>query len=128
MTGQSALIDPWKGLPRRIQIGHQTWRLLFVPVDHPGLESEGERCDGTTNFRTLQIHVLETLDLQSGFNTVLHELRHAIHNSQDLTEESSEEDFTNRGTNGEIALWMANPRFYTWQTKVLRLLQKEARP
>lgn len=117
-------IDPFKGLPRRLHIGYMTFRVVLTEVGGAG--DLGENDYGSCDFNKARIYVIESLDLLMAVNTVMHEIRHAIHFVQALDEESSEEDFTNRGTNGEIEFLLRNPRFCLWLMKMLRLLRKEA--
>jgi hypothetical protein len=114
--------EVFKGLPRRIHIGYMTFRVVLTRADGPG--DLGELDYGSTDFTTGTIYLIETLDLQQAFNTVIHEVRHAVHFTQGLEDEATEEEFVNRGTNGEIEMWVRNPRFYLWQTRTLRALRK----
>jgi len=121
------VIDPYKGLPRRIQIGYLTFRVHIVSRDEAKDKLPADHF-GMCHFEIgPSIYLLRDLNPQIAFNTVLHEVRHAIHYANELNDESSEEDFVTRGTNGEVELWIRNPRFYTWQTRMLRQLRRDDR-
>lgn len=114
--------DPFKGLPRRIHVGQFLFRIQIESEEHEELIEAFGRCD----FTARRIYLRSGMDAELSLNTALHELTHAVNWVYDLDDESTEEQFTSRHTNGMVDMWMRNPRLYLWITKTLRRAKREA--
>lgn len=117
-------IDAFKGLPRRVHIGPFTFRVV-VESKHQGHEFLDEN-DGCCDTNGQRIFVRGDLTLALAINVVQHEISHAINWVYGVTDDSTEEQFTNQHSNGQIEVWLRNPRLWNWFAKQLRVLRKEA--
>lgn len=115
--------DVYKGLPRRIHVGAYTFRVVIAAAaGHEHLED----ADGMTVFDELRIYLRAGPNLQLALNTVMHEVTHAINWVYGVTDDSTEEQFTAQHTNGQLEVWMRNPRLLNWKVKQLRRIKKES--
>lgn len=117
-----AQTDPYKGLPRRIHVGHACFRVVIADESNEFLED----ADGCAVFHEFRIYLRENLPLQLAVNVVQHEVTHCINWVYGVTDDSTEEQFTNQHTNGLQEVWLRNPRLLNWQVKQLRRMKKEA--
>jgi hypothetical protein len=114
--------DVFTGLPRRVKIGQYTFRVLVSnATEAPILED----CDGITDFETFRIYVDESLHRQRAVNVVQHELTHAINWVYGISDGAEEEHITTQHTNGQIELWVSNPKVVNWFVKNLRAMRRE---
>ena len=67
-------------------------------------DDDGFCCD-----QRLLICVCSDLPVSNQIETFWHEIKHAVNNQMDLSDDSSEEDFVLRGSKGELAVIRANP-------------------
>lgn len=115
-------VDLFRGLPRRFQIGSYTFRIKLVGHEHPKLEGN----NGMTYCEDAEIYVFNGLQLVRCLEVVQHELTHAINWVYGVTDESTEEAFTTQHSKGLVELGMKNPKWKTWEARLLRLMRKQA--
>lgn len=117
-------VDVFKGLPRRLHIGAHTFRVVIT--------SHAKGCDdlkdnfGVTDFEAFTIHLNEDMPPHQALVIVQHEITHCINDVFGVTDKSTEEQFTTQHSKGLVELWLRNPRLYTWMTKTLKRVKKEA--
>ena len=119
---KSPLGDVWKGLPRRIKVGQFTFRVTIA------LQGNCELLDGNDGravWEDYRLYFREDMPIQAAVNTVYHEVTHAINWIYGVTDESTEEQFTTQHTNGQIGVFLDNPRLLNWLIKGLRRIKKE---
>ena len=117
--------DLLKTLPRRIKIGHYTWRVVVGDsVTHP---EQLEGAHGLTDYDTLKIYIRADEALSITVDTVLHELDHAINYAANLTDNSLEEEYVTRGTTVRLDTYLRNPRLWVWMNRAMRELKRDAR-
>lgn len=124
-TRQSGVTDSFKNLPRTLKIGFLTFRVIVT--DAKGHNGALKDSYGLTDFDKQRIYLRSDLAGENALNTVIHEFRHAMHYAQDLDDKSCEEDYASRGANGDMALWLDNPRFFNWIAQRLREIRKKRR-
>jgi type I restriction-modification system DNA methylase subunit len=113
----------FRGLPRRIHIGHFTFRIyLRDETGNAILADAWGNCD--CQKAVIDIHKETPAWLAA--NTVQHEITHAINFVYGITDETTEEQFTTQHTNGLIEVLLKNPRYATWLARQLRAMRKEA--
>lgn len=122
-TTQEPTPDVFKGLPRRIHVGAATFRVV---VTHEGDCEYLEGNHGCAVFNDFRIYLSKDVNLQTALNTVQHEVTHCINWVYGVTDDSTEEQFTTQHSNGQIEVWMRNPRLLNWITRSLRAIKKEA--
>ena len=113
--------DVLKGLPRRIQLGHLTVRIVVAPSSHEHLTEAYGCFFGDSQ----QIFIRDDLTPGVALNTVFHELAHAVCWLAGVTDGSTEEDFVTHGTNGLLDVLMRNPRLVTWKRRLMRRIKQE---
>jgi hypothetical protein len=69
---------------------------------------------GHMNIANARIRLSPNQDRLNLANTFLHECLHAIHWVYGLHDDSTEEEFTNQGTNGLCAFIQDNPEAWAW--------------
>jgi hypothetical protein len=115
-------------LPKRVFIG--LYEFKVAPVD-PGdvlLHNDADPemvCEGMTHTDISVIAIDKTLTLKRLVNVVLHECTHSINWSGDLTDESTEEEFTENFANGFTQFWLDNPRMVLWLNRAFKQIRKE---
>jgi hypothetical protein len=123
LTDQTIATDVFKGLPRRIQIGPNTFRVIVgTPESNPDLEEN----NGMTYMQKFQIHLLEGMPAQLAAEIVQHEVSHCINNVYGVDDDSSEEHSVTQHSKGLTELWLRNPRLLNWMVKTIRNVRKEA--
>lgn len=118
--------DVFRTLPRRIAIGAYTFRVKLVPAGHEKLKDEDSDSDGMTVFDEQCIYLCSSLALHRALNVVQHEVSHAINWVNDVSDESTEEEFVTRNTNGLVEVQMRNPRYVRWVNSAIRRFKKES--
>lgn len=103
------------GLPERIRVG-SVWYNITIS-DKNIMSEEGPL--GMTRRDLCEIVIRETGNVSQDLNTVIHEIGHAIYNTQDLHHADEEEQIVNRWTNGWLAFLYDNPDFTSWYTNAL---------
>lgn len=91
-------------LPSRVKVGYAVYdviAMLPAEIDEVGA--------GVCNHRTCVIKIDTTQHWQKQIETLWHEIKHAIHVSVDLGDESKEEDYCSRSAPAEIAVFLDNP-------------------
>jgi hypothetical protein len=121
-----AATDVYRGLPRRIHVGATTFRVVITTPE----AAEGGQyladADGCCVFDEFRLYLRDDLPLQRAVNVVKHEVTHAINWVYGVDDESTEEQFTTQHTNGELEVWVRNPRLLNWLVKQVRRMKKEA--
>lgn len=118
------VIDVFKGLPRRVHVGHATFRIVVcAPADSVHLADEN---DGCTVLQEYKIFLNNEMHLQAAVEVVQHEVTHAINWVYGVDDDSTEEQFTTQHSKGQLEVWMRNPRLLNWIVKQLRLMKKQA--
>lgn len=114
-----------KGLPKTIRIGQFTLRFKVVnPTEHADIHGNNGLCDFDASIIYLDEELIQRANAERILNVVQHEIHHAIHYVYGLTDESTEEQFTELLTNGLVAFWLDNPRYETWRRRMLREIKK----
>lgn len=103
-------------LPKRVMVGYWQFKVVPVEPEHPILvDSENETVShGVCELDTQEIFINQELNLLRFVNVVLHELLHAINWTKELTDESTEEQFTAKGADGLTELMLDNPKLERW--------------
>ncbi len=124
-------MTPVRGLPRRVWIGSYEFPLTLVPRDHPELTSDGTDDDPDADGCTLFEHpgrailLADDLGPRELFDTVLHELTHAVNFVGDLPDTSTDEEICTAHGKVWSQLWLDNPRLQAWFTRVLNQLRRD---
>lgn len=100
-------------MPKKVVIGCYTWD---VEIMNPG---DAWSTFGHMNSMNNRIRVAPNQTPEQLGNTFFHEVLHAIHWLYGCSEDSSEEDFTNQGTNGICAFARENPDAWVWFTQMI---------
>jgi hypothetical protein len=111
--------DVFHGLPRRLKIGHYTFRVKIQEA----VATEDTECWGLADMQSQTISLVQGMGIERALNTVQHEITHCINNVYGVVDESDEETFTTQQTNGQIAFWLDNPKAFTWLAKTLRAVR-----
>lgn len=116
-------------LPKKIKIGAFEFRQFRVPPDHEGLRDEegSNQNDGITDIDQHTIHYDQTLPLGKLLTIVIHELQHAINDVYGINDECQEEHMASQSGKGWTQVYMDNPRFVSWISRVTKQLRKEGK-
>jgi hypothetical protein len=98
-------------LPKSIRILHRDYLVQYFPED-------GDHgCDGICEFRIGRISIVTTLSNDLIFETLIHEIGHAVNYAADIDDPSTEEEQVHRTTPIWMQVWRDNP-------ELLNLLQR----
>lgn len=119
------MADVLKGLPTKVRVGQFTLKFQVVnETDHPDIKGS----NGLTDFDNSVIYLHETFigknDAERTLNVVQHEVSHAINLVYGVSDESTEEQFVERNTNGLISFWIDNPKYEAWRRRLLNEIRK----
>lgn len=115
--------DVFKGLPRRVQIGPNTYRIkLSNPTETPDLVENF----GMTYGEEFRIVLHEDMPAHQAAEITQHELSHCINEVYGVDDESTEEHTVTQHSKGLTELWLRNPRLHNWFVKTIRRARKEA--
>lgn len=103
----------YKTMPKTVRVGANSYKIELIQRD----DSDVAGIFGYAHHVDAKIGIRVGLNCQQLANTFLHEVRHAIHWSYGLTDESCEESFTDLGTNGLCAFFRDNPQAIAWIIK-----------
>lgn len=105
-------------LPKRLAIGPYTFRVVVGTAEtHPEQLADNH---GLCDLMRQTIHLKSGESEASTLDTTLHEIQHAIHWVQNLTDESTEEDYATRGSTGLVDVLLRNPKLQRWLNKAIR--------
>lgn len=123
MTTEAKSPDVFNGLPRRIQIGPNTFRVQITnETETPDLEGS----HGLSDLDKFRIYLSEGMEAQLALEVVQHEVSHCINSVYGITDDSDEETFTTQNSKGLADLQLRNPRYVNWLVKTIRRARKEA--
>lgn len=118
-------------MPKRVKVGH-TAVDIFI---HGGETSSGKNAGlmsyapyGVFHESKSSINVQDTGSDTELLNTIMHEITHAIHSFMGLNDQSTEEEFTGRGTNGLLCFYLDNPEFTEWFFLALNSVSESMQP
>jgi hypothetical protein len=123
MLTDAPAIDVFKGLPRRIHVGPNTFRVVIT--DAKG-NADLEDNYGMTYLEKFQINLHQDMPAQRAAEIVQHEITHCINSVYGVDDDSDEETFTTQHSKGLTELWLRNPRLLNWMVKTVRNARKEA--
>lgn len=113
--------DIFKGLPRRLQIGAFTFRVVVVDQGDERLAGG----DGLSDISKFLIYLHPNLN-QRVLEVTMHEILHCINWVYGVDDDSTEEHTTTQQSKGLTELWLRNPRLFNWKAKTLRRLRQES--
>jgi hypothetical protein len=106
-----------KKQPERVRIGHRYYRVSF---QSPVLAEDGSPLNGLCDFEQSVIYVDELLTDDVKAEIFTHEVLHALHWEAGLTDESSEEAFTNLTAKSLCRFYQDNPGAHKWVLSLLK--------
>lgn len=103
--------------PKRVRVGHRFYKVALLP--QPVMD-DGTECDGLCVFYPAQIQLASYLEPDALAEKFIHEVLHACHHEAQLTDDSTEEDFTNLTAKALCRFWQDNPKAVAWWQASLR--------
>lgn len=116
-------VDVFKGLPRRVQVGPRTFRVVLTNADKtPDLDGNW----GLTDDEQFRIYLHEDMPAHMAAEIVQHEVSHCVNAVYGVDDDSTEEQFVTQHSRGLTEVWLRNPRLHNWIIKTIRRARKEA--
>lgn len=133
------MIDPYRGLPRRIWAGSFEFPIEVLPRGAPefadGPDDDPADAWGITHFgpgkHATGIFLTDDMNARELFDTVWHEITHVINHvsdldlhSDDLATRANDEDICDAHGKLWTQFWLDNPRMQAWLTRVLNSIRR----
>lgn len=121
------MIDPYKGIPKRVKVGSYFFRIEVRDFE----DHEAEGSFGHMNPINQKIRLRPGMTAQNLANTFIHEVMHAIYwfhsaghfslANGEQTIRDIEEEYVTKGANGLCAFVQDNPRAISWWRDLINL-------
>lgn len=113
-------------LPRTLRIAGNVFKVKIVGPRRKEIANNNGVCLVDSREILLHATMVKSGELSLIVNTVVHEITHGINCLFGISDNSTEENFTEYHTNGIIAFYVENPGYVAWMVQALGALSAPA--